>query len=61
MRIARIKILVEVDSQRRWEKAWRGKADLKRCFMSLERNIGRGSSFGYEERVNTSVVSWTDD
>ena len=46
MRIARIKI--RVDSQGRWEGAYggnSGKAILKRCVLSLERNIGKEDEF----------------
>ena len=43
MRIARIKIWV--DSPGRWERAYGGNAILKRCVLSLERNIGREDEF----------------
>ena len=42
MRIARIKI--RVDSPGRWEREG-GNAILKRCVLSLERNIGREDEF----------------
>ena len=43
MRIARIKI--RVDNQERWERAYGGNAILKKCVLSLERNIGREDEF----------------
>ena len=43
MRIARIKI--RVNSPGRWERAYGGNAILKRCVLSLERNIGREDEF----------------
>ena len=43
LRIARIKI--RVDSPGRWERAYGGNAILKRCVLSLERNIGREDEF----------------
>ena len=44
IRIARIKI--RVDSQGRWERAYRViNAIWKRCVLSLERNIGREDGF----------------
>ena len=42
-RIARIKI--RVDSQGRWERAYGENAILKRCVLSLERNIRREDEF----------------
>ena len=55
MRIARIKI--REGSQGRWERAG-GKAILKRCVLSLERNIGREDEFrvSNQEGVNSRVV-----
>ena len=43
MRIARIKIWV--DSQGRWERSLGRNAILKRCVLSLERNIGKEDEF----------------
>ena len=43
MRIARIKI--RVDSPGRYERAYGGNAILKKCVLSLERNIGREDEF----------------
>ena len=43
MRIARIKI--RVDSPGRWERVYGGNEILKRCVLSLKRNIGREDEF----------------
>ena len=51
IRIATIKI--QVESQGRWERAWGGKAILKRWVLSLERNIGREDEFWVSGRLFT--------
>ena len=54
MRIARIK--VRADSPGRWQRAYGGKAFLKRCVLSLERKVGKKSNFGFQEVVKFKVV-----
>ena len=60
MRIARIKI--RVDSQGRWERAYREGTQFWRGVLSLERNIGREDEFrvsgGSEFQTCSRFTSW---
>ena len=60
---------MQVDSQGRWERAWRGNAIFKRGVLSLERNIGKedqfrvsgGSEFQSREPVTENAFLSSDD